>query len=257
MTDTTITITFGDQAENHVGMQKLGQMATQGFTLADIQQAKNLFEASGYVCEFIKLHKAIPNPAEKAAVLIVRGGADCLLEDWDANSDDMLFEQQLMEWDSKAKMYGKVVNKHARYNLCYGDVGQEPDYPNGLGRIIKFDGVPCTKIIRNKLPEYFGAKAADLVAEGNMYYDISRCGIGFHGDSERKKVIAVRLGASMPLHYQWFYRNNPVGSRIKLELNNGDLYAMSEKAVGTDWKQSSIFTLRHAAGCQKYLTIKN
>ena len=31
---------------------------------------------------------------------------------------------------------------------------------------------------------------------------------------------------------------------------------MSEKATGNDWKKSSILTLRHAAGCQKYLTIK-
>lgn len=28
----TITITFGDQAENHVGMQKIGKMANEGFT---------------------------------------------------------------------------------------------------------------------------------------------------------------------------------------------------------------------------------
>lgn len=27
---------------------------------------------------------------------------------------------------------------------------------------------------------------------------------------------------------------------------------MSEKAVGFDWKKSSIFTLRHATGCDKY-----
>lgn len=26
------------------------------------------------------------------------------------------------------------------------------------------------------------------------------------------------------------------------------MYVMSEKAVGTDWKRSSIYTLRHAAG---------
>jgi hypothetical protein len=30
---------------------------------------------------------------------------------------------------------------------------------------------------------------------------------------------------------------------------------MSEKAVGTDWKRRVIPTLRHAAGCHKYLTI--
>ena len=32
---------------------------------------------------------------------------------------------------------------------------------------------------------------------------------------------------------------------------------MSDKAVGYDWKKSSIVTLRHAAGCDKYLKPKS
>jgi hypothetical protein len=35
-------------------------------------------------------------------------------------------------------------------------------------------------------------------------------------------------------------------------LNGGDLYVMSEKTTGRDWKTKSIYTLRHAAGCEKY-----
>ena len=30
-------------------------------------------------------------------------------------------------------------------------------------------------------------------------------------------------------------------------------FMMSEKAVGRDWKRKSIPTLRHAAGCDKYI----
>ena len=33
-----------------------------------------------------------------------------------------------LQWDKKAKMYGKVVNKHARYNICFGNESQDPDY---------------------------------------------------------------------------------------------------------------------------------
>jgi hypothetical protein len=92
-----------------------------------------------------------------------------------------------------------------------------------------------------------------LAGEGNLYYDGKKCGIGFHGDSERKIVIAIRLGDSMPLHYQWYLYNQRIGQRIQLIINGGDIYAMSSKAVGTDWKRSSIPTLRHAAGAHKYL----
>lgn len=90
-----------------------------------------------------------------------------------------------------------------------------------------------------------------MKAEGNYYYDIAKCGIGFHGDSERKKVIALRLGASLPLQYR-FYQGGAVGVRMKLMLHHSDLYIMSEKAAGFDWKNRSIHTLLHAAGCTKF-----
>ena len=32
---------------------------------------------------------------------------------------------------------------------------------------------------------------------------------------------------------------------------------MSEKAVGTDWKKRSTYTLRHAAGANKYRSLIN
>jgi len=52
----TITITFGDQAENHVGMQKIGQKAESGFTIDDIKNAKINFEKAGCVCELHMLN---------------------------------------------------------------------------------------------------------------------------------------------------------------------------------------------------------
>lgn len=39
-------------------------------------------------------------------------------------------------------------------------------------------------------------------------------------------------------------------------VNDGDIYVMSDKAVGYDWKKKTINTLRHAAGAEKYLLIK-
>ena len=45
----------------------------------------------------------------------------------------------------------------------------------------------------------------------------------------------------------------PIGKRAEIMLEHGDMYVMSEKAVGTDWKNPSIPTLRHAAGSKKFL----
>jgi hypothetical protein len=254
----TFTITFGDQAENHVGMQKIGQLSQTGFTLEDLNRAKACFEQNGIQCSLINLKTLLPDEvianAEDAYILIAHQGLNCMIKPY--NSDHFFQEQAALEKDTQAFMYGRVVNKHARYNLCFGSQDQEPDYTQGKGRIVAFHKLPLLNHVRQILPLVIGEKGENLVAEGNYYYDITKCGIGFHGDSERRKVVGIRVGATLPLHYQWFYQSKPIGKRGEILLNHGDVYFMSEKAVGNDWKKKNILTLRHAAGAPKYLTIK-
>ena len=169
----------------------------------------------------------------------------------------MLKEQLSFEWD---KHYwdvrrNKVLNKIARYNLCYGDKSQEPNYENKLGRIIPLSNAPNLKKWKDSLEILFGPKANDLELEGNLYYNIKKCGIGFHGDGERKKVIACSLGKSRPIVWQYYYKYNPIGEKIQVLLEDGDMYIMSEKASGFDWKKKNIYTIRHAAG-EKYVNKK-
>jgi hypothetical protein len=252
----TITLTFGDSAENHVGMEQLGRRveAGEGFTVEELVSMKTTFDERGLLSELIHLNTGIPE-LPPAAVLILRGGVDILLEDSGYKAEDLFAEQAALDVDKKAFMYGRVVNKSARWNLCFDDVSREPKYEEGRGRIIGFDKVSITRKLYENLGRLFGHKALGLKGEGNYYYDLRKCGIGFHGDSERRKVIGVRLGAPIPLHYQWFKEGAPIGERIIVPLNGGDVYVMSEKAVGTDWKSKKIPTLRHATGASKYTTI--
>ena len=191
----------------------------------------------------MQLPPELQSYTEDAYLLHIPAGVNCIV-----SADKVLQEQQELSYDTKAKMYGRVVNKHARYNIS-----QEPDYDSGKGRVVMFDQVKYLCKLRNTWLQIIGPKAAKLLAEGNYYYDITKTGIGYHGDAERRKVIAARFGNSMPLHYQWFYQSNPIGTRGVLGLNHGDIYIMSEKAVGTDWKKRSHLTLRHAAGASKYV----
>ncbi len=245
-------------AENHVGMEQIGQLVDvgQGFNHKDLSQFKEIMEKIGCVCDLTKLE--LPNSVvEDAYILIIRNGINKILGNCSAWTEkDMFAEQISLNVDKHAFMYGKVVNKHARWNLCFDYESRAPDYKNGKGSIIGYREVPITKTLYEQFPIYFGEKALNLKGEGNYYYDIDKCGIGYHGDSERRKVIAVRLGnSSTPLVFQWFKNNKPVGESIILKINGGDIYIMSEKAVGTDWKKSSIYTLRHATGSSKFTQI--
>jgi hypothetical protein len=51
----TITITFGEQAENSRGMQKIGKIEEKGYNKLDLEAAKVLFEKSGYKCRLADL----------------------------------------------------------------------------------------------------------------------------------------------------------------------------------------------------------
>ncbi len=254
----TITITFGDVAENHVGMQKIGNLAPEGFSHEDLVSISEYFSKLGAKTELIDLVATSYLDADKvdpAHILVIRNAVK-YIGDVDINADSLYKEQDKLNPDTKAKMRGRVVNKKARYNLCFNDKSQEPDFDKGLGTVIDFDSVPLLKQVREELDSTFGEKARDIKAEGNYYYDTSKCGIGYHGDSERRIVIGLRLGKTMPLCYQWYHRFNPIGLNVKLNLHHGDMYVMSDKATGHDWKKSSQITLRHAAGCLKYITVK-
>jgi hypothetical protein len=254
----TFSLTFGDVAENHKGMQKIGTLSNSGFNLNDMNKMKEWFEAKGCKCNIINLHWLLDENLQKenqAYLLTVKNAVNALLDD--ENGKDALFkEQDELKKDIKAFMYGKVVNKRARHNLCFGEAHQAPNYEEGMGTVYAFDEVPLLKKIRCGLGEISGEKGTNLQAEGNYYYDVKKCGIGFHGDTERKKVIAFRLGAKIPLCYAWYHDNEVISDVITIDnLEHGDMYVMSEKTTGFDWKSKTKYTLRHAAGCEKYTTI--
>ena len=264
-----ITETFCECGENHAGMEKVGEMVAEGagFTLGDLQQAAEFATSVfGCSCRIINLGDgirdvvgdAVPAEAVRPAYVLVIKGLTTGVEE---------FKQLLgVEWDTKYfdARRKKVLDKHARSNNIVGYFEQAPDYENGKGTVVHFNRVPALKALLEERLHMLGDRFKKLIlAEGNRYGDggAKRNGIGFHGDAERRLVVALRCSAveespSMPMKFQWYYKNSPVGEMSNLELQTGDVYVMSEVAVGTDWRHSSRLTLRHATGADKYVTIR-
>jgi len=255
-----ITLTWGDMAENGVGMQQLGKLREVGggFTVADLEKLATQFEDAA---ELYRLNDPANEEQAEAAVLVIRKGVDLLGSfveggEVEGTHERMFAEQKSVPYDKKALMRGQVKNKKARWNMCIDDEAQEADYAAGKGTIVRKSDLPVTMSVVDQFEDLFGEKAAGLKGEGNYYYNIDDCGIGYHGDAERRIVIAIRLGAALPIYYQWYQNSKPVGDRIEVPLNGGDIYLMSEKAVGTDWRKKKIMTLRHATGAKEYVTVK-
>lgn len=255
----TITITFGDRAENHKDNQIIGVSAASGLTVEDLEKAKIAFESQKCECELIELNNLLKDSpykgqAKKATLLIIRQGVRALLDGSNHTADELFQQMRALEWDKKYwdERNNEVRNKKSHHNLCISDIAQEANYSEGKGTIIPFDQIPGLLVVRNNLPHFLGTKATALQGEGNRYYDPGKCYIGWHGDAERKVTIGVRFGRAMPLYYHWFKAGAPIGELLKVNLNHGDVYVMSEKAVGNDWKWSSFLTLRHSAGADQH-----
>jgi len=242
----TITLTFSEAVENHKGMQIIGDAVQNGFQNSFIRQLCHQFGGE-YIDLVENWFDEDKSEVGEVGIVVFRNG---LKKIFGIDPNELYKEQEDLPVDKKAFMYGKVVNKHARYNLCFADFDQDPEYENKKGTVINFNDsrIKLTQRLRQRLGETFGSEFKNLYAEGNYYYNPKKCFIGFHGDSERKKVVGVRLGEKFDLHYQWFREGTSISERITIPLEGGDVYIMDEKATGNDWKRKKIFTLRHAAG---------
>ena len=214
---------------------------------------------------------------DQARVLLLRRWVQSMFED--TTVQDIYKELIADTWDAEyldknkyrieivdgveTKVRGKRMNKRARTNLCYvAGREQEPDVWKGKGRIVDLKKKTALNLAVDRLRSMIEAGLIEIgsktkveinVVEGNRYYNLKNTGIGFHGDTERVVVICISIGCdNYPMRWQWFKDGMPVGDTIDITLNCGDVYIMSEKAVGADWKLRSIYTLRHAAGAKKY-----
>ena len=185
---------------------------------------------------------------------------------WDAEYLDPNKYRTEIKDGKEVKVRGKRLNKLARTNLCFvADREQEPAVYEGKGTIYDLKKLEALNKGVEKLKEQIAMGLIEIgsktkveinVVEGNRYYNLKKTGIGFHGDTERVVVICISIGCdNYPMRWQWFKAGMPVGEPIDVILNCGDVYIMSEKAVGAEWKKSSIYTLRHSAGAEKYRSL--
>jgi hypothetical protein len=244
------TVSFSECVESHIGMARYGETAERGFTKLELEIAAESCQQLGYQTDLYDLCTGLPwNYWGDAQVLVVRDG--CFLF-----PDHEYLIQEIVAASSatniRVRRNGKIFCRKSFRNLCITDRHVHPDIEQGRGTVLSFAELPYLDTVRQVLPQVFGDKAHNLYAKLNYYYDIYRCGVGYHGDAEHRRVIALRAGENIPLHFQWFYDGRPVGTNMPLDIHANDVYVMAEKAVGYDWRCRTIPTLRHAAGCVKY-----
>jgi hypothetical protein len=247
-TQWTSTLTFSSSTESFVGMKVNGVKLSKGYSVDVLDRVRKAFQAKGCLIDDIAL--AIHSGTGRVArVLVIRGA---LLDASNGLADAATMDLEEIvhpQTDRQAIMRGKLMDRHARYCACIGDEPVTADLINGIGVVIDFQAIPAVNAIRKFIgvvPETQGK-----LAELNYYFDASKCYIGPHGDSERPDVLGCVIGQTKNLYFQGYRGTRPVGERVIITLNHGDLYIGCDVAFGYQWKRernrSDIIHYRHAA----------
>jgi hypothetical protein len=205
------------------------------------------FASKGFVVEDIAL-SGRSGTGREGRVLVVRGA---LLGTTDGLADAVALDLEHVahaQTDRMAIMRKKLLHRRARYSACIGETRVDADLANGVGVVLAFSTMPAVEAVRR----YIGVipETRDKLAELNYYFE-STSYIGFHGDSERPDVLGTVFGMSKDLVIQGFCRARPVGKRVTISLNHGDLYMGCEVAFGHHWSRErcrdDVIHYRHAA----------
>lgn len=252
-------ITFGEVAILHIGGKEYGKGRLEhGFTTTELKKIAEENTDTEYISISDKLPRKLRN-GNDAGVLIFRSISNnqnnkdkkFVLGLNKKEADKLYLEQETVEYDQKYwdNRRSKTLNKRARYNIVFGKNKIEHSKDYKQCSIAGFSDLKYLNKFRKRLKLVLGNKTKKLNAEGNKYFH-DKAGIGYHGDAERKIVICLSLGKPTTLRYHW---RLPGSSDHKFEptdinLNHGDVYIMSEKATGYDWKSRSKVRVVHSAG---------
>jgi hypothetical protein len=258
-------LTFSCFAEGHVGMNiEKNQIAKDGKNRA-LHVGDLITLQSKIGGEMVYLRQDIGGREPDACVLVLRDGMQRLGVDKD------VLLKQIQEVPAVDKQLlntrqNKVQNKWKRHNFNIGDKMLQADIANGQSTLYNFK---CTFLSEaKKLRDAFTGVGlvnkfetmTDLLAEANVYYadeykKNNYCGIGYHGDAERPNspVIGCNVGKTRYLSFRSFHKSRYYRDEVRIKLNHGDIYFMSEHAVGVNWKKSGSVVYRHRAGSLKFL----
>ncbi len=240
--------TFSDAVESDASALAAGHKGN-GYTYEELKKLRFALRNSGHNAYIYSVEDSLNTVTGK--VLVVRdfyGDHKAVLKELCGIPEKYI--------DKKMWSFQQCKNK-SRWNtnltdrLVVGDI-ENPDPAKRVSSEVPFSDHPEIKEVRNRLTHLGlitgigGLK--DLLAEINFYGPNKALhhkpeeppGIGPHIDGERKKVVALNLGAKRILRLCAFNGIQPTGYVTEIALMPGDLYIFDEVAAGVSYRGNHI-----------------
>ena len=195
----------------------------------------------------------------KACILVIKNGIELLMESTDAAK--LYKEQEQVRYDGRFFDKNKVKVRRAHKTMLFATEGRNASDDYTQPSVTAFSEVPLANKIRTSFQTLLGDRAADLNVNGTKYHTSvyekgddgksmkNPSNMGWHGNDNCKIVVGVCLGASASLSFIWRLpgsQKNLTDTRVTIPLTHGDVYVLSEKAIGYDYKSSSLLRCLHS-----------
>lgn len=250
----SIHLLFSDVASHGEKMEKIGLICDSGFTNENIITYYNNLNSEN-VCIY-NVKSVLPQTLYQIPdcyVLVMKGYfseiSDSLLTTLstpESSSDSFITG---VNWDTKRVTISGLSDNVLGYKLVFADLGHNWKYnfsqSENRGTIYNSSLIPSLNLMQSILQNEVGYLP---VVEATYYYNNQLCYTPLHKTNNRKKIVGLGLGSTIPLQFVWYHSKQRCSDSFSIPIEHGDLYIISEAAAGISKEKQTGLYLKYGIG---------
>lgn len=249
-----IHLMFCDIANHGTGMQQFGTLCDSGFTNEHLLwMHSNINSDKSQIYNVTSILPKTLYEMPDSYILVLKGFFNdqanhfwqTLLTSESSDGNSLTG----VNWDVNRINKGKLVFNKLGYKLLFYDLGSSWKFPfssqDNRGTIYNLKKIPTLDVFQEMLQQQVGFLP---VVDGTYFYDLNECFIPLHQVKDRKKIVGLGIGATMPLQFRWFHGSKSCSETMSIPIENGDLYIISEGAAGIRKEKQTKLYLKYGIG---------
>lgn len=245
---------FCDIANHGHGMQQIGNICDSGFTNEHLLwMCSNINSDKAVLYNVTSILPKTLYQIPDSYVLVLKG---FFTEQANSLYQTMLTPEGSngsfitgVNWDNERIHNGKLVSNRLGNKLLFYDLNSAWKYPLSIndkcGTIYNSKLIPTLDLFQKMLQQQVGFLP---VVDATYYYNTKECFTPLHQVKDRKKIVGLGIGATMPLQFRWFHGSISCSDTMTIPIEHGDLYILSQGAAGMHKEKQTKLYLKYGIG---------